>query len=728
MKILFVAAACILSGAIKAQQYTRYVNPMIGTAGTGHTFPGATVPFGLVQLSPETGFSGWDYCAGYRYEDQRIYGFSHTHLSGTGATDLGDILVTPFTGTLADTAVSRFNHRQEKASPGYYEVQLSDYGIKAQLTATAHVGMHRYTYPVAGKQGLVINLKSALVNKAANLETHVLQSQLTQQNKHTLTGFTLTQGWAGKQQVYFAIKLMYPIVSRQWMSDSVSGKNQILALYFEGKNQQVQQVKVALSTVSIDNALENLDREIAGWDFEKIRATAEAEWEAKLRPVQVEGTQKEKEIFYTAMYHAFIAPNNIADVNGQYRGADNKVYQSPGKAYYSTLSLWDTYRALHPLLTILQPARVKEMVGSMLAHEKVDGYLPIWTLWGHENHCMIGNHAIPVIAEAYIKGICTNDLNAALAAVKKSSTVDHKGSDWTSYRKYGYFPADIVTRESVSKTLESAYDDYAVAQLAALAKSKTDYDSFMQRSSSYKKLFDASTGFMRGKLASGQWTTPFDPFAISHAGTAGGNYTEGNAWQYNWHVQHDIPGLIRLMGGAEQFTKKLDTLFTLDSRISGEGSTVDVTGLIGQYAHGNEPCHHVAYLYNYAGQPWKTQDRIGEIRNRFYDNTPGGLIGNDDCGQMSAWYIFCALGFYPVNPVSAQYVFGKPLFAKSTLQVGDKKFTVVAEGLSDHNKYIQQVLLNGKPWPHNYITHSQLMAGGQLIFRMGAAPKQYSTN
>lgn len=729
MRNFLLSAACMLAVSAVAQQnkYTRYVNPMIGTAGTGHTFPGATVPFGLVQLSPETGFAGWDYCSGYRYEDQRIFGFSHTHLSGTGAKDLGDILLTPFTGNIKDSVVSHFSHHQEKASPGYYEVQLSDYAVKAQLTATAHVGVHRYTYPAGIKQGLVINLKSALVNKVEDLETHVLQSQLTQQDNHTLTGFTITQGWAGKQHVYFVIKLMHPITSRQWLSDSTANKNQIVALYFNGKTHPEQQVKVAISTVSISNAMENMKKEVADWNFEQIRSAAEAGWEAKLRLIQIEGSQNEKEIFYTAMYHAFIAPNNIADVNGQYRGVDNKVYEAPNKAYYSTLSLWDTYRALNPLFTILLPDKTRDIVSSMLAHEQVQGYLPVWTLWGHENHCMIGNHAIPVIAEAYIKGICREDLDKALSAVKRSSMVNHKGSDWTTYLKYGYFPADIIKREAVSKTLESGYDDYAVAQLAALANSKTDYDSFMYRSSFYKNVFDAATGFMRGKTASGKWHTPFDPFTISHAGTSGGDYTEGNAWQYNWHVQHDIPELIRLMGGADRFSRKLDTLFMLDSRIAGDGSTVDVTGLIGQYAHGNEPCHHVAYLYSFSGQPWKTADKIAEIIPKFYTNSPDGLIGNDDCGQMSAWYIFSALGLYPVNPVSATYVFGKPMYRKASIQVGNKTLVLKRED-NGTGRYIQRVLLNGRPYMQNHIRHTDLISGGELTFVMGDNPVDYSKN
>jgi len=724
---ILAICCCILMDSFAQQSgYTSFANPMIGTDGTGHTFPGATVPFGLVQLSPETGFVGWDYCSGYRYADNRIYGFSHTHLSGTGAKDLGDILVMPFTGAPADTVVSSFSHSREKASPGYYAVELDDYRIKAKLTTTAHTGFHEYSYPGAKQAGIVINLKSALVNKASELETHVLESRIDIKDDHTLTGYTITKGWAGTQHVYFVIKLQQPIQLHQWLSDSAASRNHILALFFDGRKAFTQKMKVSLSTVSIENAQENMDTELAHWNFDRAKKEADKLWEMRLNKIRIEGTREEKEIFYTSMYHSFIAPNNIADVNGQYRGADNQVYKANDGVYYSTLSLWDTYRALNPLYTIILPDETRNIVSSMLAHQKVQGYLPVWTLWGHENYCMIGNHAIPTIAEAYAKGICKDNIQGAFEATRISSTVDHKGSDWTNYLRYGYFPSDIVTKEAVSKTMESSYDDYAVAKLAELAGKNEARDSFIKRSGFYKNLFDPQTGFMRGKTAAGNWVTPFDPFKLSHAGTGGGDYTEGNAWQYTWHVQHDVPGLIELMGGKEQFNKKLDSLFEQESHVYGDGLTLDVTGLIGQYAHGNEPCHHVAYLYTLSGQPWKAADRISEIIPSFYSNKPDGLSGNDDCGQMSAWYIFGALGFYPVDPVSATYVFGKPLHKKATIRVGEKTFVINAKNLSPDNRYIQQVFLNGKRYYESGIRHADIINGGELNFIMGKEPVDFS--
>ena len=720
----------IFSIACYAQKmkYVQYAKPIIGTAGTGHTFPGATVPFGLVQLSPETGFVGWDYCSGYRYEDKRIYGFAHTHLSGTGATDLGDLLVMPFTGNVQDSIYSEFSHADEQASPGYYEVNLLRYRIKAQLTATAHAGFHRYNFPKTSKAGLVINLKSALVNKAAQVESHVIQSELTLKDKYTLTGYTLTSGWAGKQHLYFVIKLQQPIARHQWLSDSSAHKNHILALFFDSTKSLTQQVKVGISTVSIENAISNLTAEIAHWNFEQTRTEASLQWESKLQKIEIAGTKVQKEIFYTAMYHAFIAPNNIADVNGQYRGVDNTIYTAEKNTYLSTLSLWDTYRALNPLFTIIDPAVTQHTVRSMLAHYKVQRFLPIWTLWGHENYCMIANHSIPVIAEAYVKGICKDNLAEALHAAVTTSTVSHRGSDWESYLKYGYMPSDLVKTESVSKTLESGYDDYAVAKLAALAGDNTTSGQFMKRAAFYKNLFDSTNYLMRGKSSIGNWVTPFDPLKLSHAGSGGGDYTEGNAWQYTWHVQHDVPGLIRLMGGEKKFCNKLDSLFALQSNVYGDGLTLDVTGLIGQYVHGNEPCHHVSYLYAMAGQPWKTSDKIAEIASKFYHNTPDGICGNDDCGQMSAWYIFSTLGFYPVDPVSATYVFGKPLVQNASINLGDKTFSVTAKNFGKDNPYIQQIWLNGKPYDKTYLTHADLVAGGKLVFMMGKNQTLYSKN
>lgn len=698
------------------------VNPFIGTAGTGHTFPGATLPLAMVQLSPETGYAGWKYCSGYRYEDSSILGFSHTHLSGTGALDLGDILLMPFTGevTKKENFKSRFSHDQEHASPGYYSVMLKDYGIQAELTVTQHSGMHRYRY--AGNTGrhLLLDLRHGLTGESReNLERHVIKSNCTIEDHQTISGYTLTKGWAGDKHVYFVMRLQQPFQSYMWISDSAMGRNQRIVFNFSGDKNRELQVKVGISAVSIENARQNLDAEIKGWNFETVKNNAAQAWETYLSAIDVVGTLKQKRIFYTALYHTLIAPNNIADLTGQYRGADNNVYTSPDKTYYSTFSLWDTYRALNPLFTILYPEKTNGIITSMIEHYKVAGYLPVWTLWAHENHCMIGNHSIPVIVDAYLKGIRNYDVNKAYEAIKISSTVNHKNSSWDMYMRYGYLPSDSIKIEAVSTTLENGIDDWCVAQMAKAMDKTDDYQLFMRRSGFYKNLYDSSTRLMRGKKNDGSWVSPFDPLKICHGGTSGGDYTEGNAWHYTWHVQQDVDGLIKLMGGKESFIKKLDTLFTLDSKVYGDGATADVTGLIGQYVQGNEPSHHVAYLYTLAGAPQKTQEKIHTILDRLYSDQPDGLSGNDDCGQMSAWYIFSALGFYPVNPASGQYVFGVPSFSKAVIHTGNKKLTVTAINLSAVNCYIQKVILNGRQYTAPYIRHQDIINGGQLTFIMG---------
>ncbi|MNK00663.1 Glycosyl hydrolase family 92 [compost metagenome] len=702
-----------------------YVNPFIGTAGTGHTFPGATLPSGIIQLSPETGYAGWDYCAGYRYEDKQILGFSHTHLSGTGALDLGDILLMPFTGDTSPKEYykSDFSHSEEKASPGYYSVNLKSYRILAELTATSHVGMHRYTFPAKQKAHVLLDLRHGLVGSTpGRLETHVLESNFKKESNRTLSGYTITQGWAGRKHVYFVLQFNQAFIDYTWVSDSTAKRNQRVIFNFNQPNSSSLMVKVGISTVSVENARQNLTEEVNHWNFEKVRQQGRQKWENELSKIHIEGNDKQKEIFYTALYHSLIAPNNIADVNGAYRGADNKIYTSANKSYYSTLSLWDTFRALNPLYTILYPNKTNGIINSMIEHQQVAGYLPIWTLWGHENHCMIGNHAVPIITDAYLKGIRGYDVEKAYEAMRKSLTVSHKNSDWETYMKYGYLPSDIIKVEAVSTTLENGIDDWSMAQMAKALNKSSDYALFTKRAGFYANLFDPTTGLLRGKQSNGNWVSPFDPFKISHASTSGGDYTEGNAWQYSWHVMQDVDGLIRLMGGKEKFIQKLDSLFAMDSKVYGDGATVDVTGLIGQYVQGNEPSHHVAYLYGLAGAPHKTQEKIKEIVEGLYDNTPNGLSGNDDCGQMSAWYIFSTLGFYPVNPASGQYVFGLPAFEKAVLHVGNKEFVVKAKYLSERNKYIQQIALNGKPYLLPYITHNDLTKGGELVFIMGETP------
>ena len=719
--IIFFGQTSLFTYAQRVEK-VNYVNPFIGTAGTGHTFPGATLPGGMVQLSPETGYAGWKYCAGYRYEDKSILGFSHTHLSGTGALDLGDILLMPFTGEVfsKEDYKSDFSHADEKAGPGYYSVRLKSFDVNAELTASAHAGMHRYTYPARQSGHLLLDLRHGLVGESpGRLESHVIESNFKREDRQTLSGYTITKGWAGRKHVYFVLQLNQPFTNYTWISDSTANRNQRVVFNFNTLKDSQLLVKVGISSVSIENARANLNAEIDHWNFDKVRRSAEQSWERELSSIDIEGTEQQKEIFYTALYHTLIAPNNIADVNGQYRGEDNKVYQSASKTYYSTLSLWDTFRALNPLYTILYPAKTNAIVASMIDHYNVAGYLPIWTLWGHENHCMIGNHAVPIIADAYLKGIRNYDTGKAYEAMFNSLTVNHKNSDWNLYTKYGYLPSDLFKVESVSTTLENGIDDWSLAQVAKAMNKQADFLTFSKRSGFYKNLFDPGTALMRGKNSDGKWVVPFDPFKISHASTSGGDYTEGNAWQYSWHVMQDPDGLIKLMGGKKRFVNKLDSLFTLEPKVYGDGATADITGLIGQYVHGNEPSHHVAYLYTLAGEPYKAQKRINGIVNTQYSNAPDGLSGNDDCGQMSAWYVFSTLGFYPVNPASGQYVFGVPAFKKVVLKVGDKKFVIKAENLGDHNPYILETRLNGKPYKLPWLKHTDLLEGGELTFKMG---------
>lgn len=723
--ILFLFAFITLRfDAVLAQDsdHAKYVKPLIGTAGTGHTYPGATMPFGFVQLSPETGNIGWDYCSGYRYEDKSIMGFSHTHISGTGALALGDLLLMPFTGNeKKDSYRSSFSHDKESASPGYYAVYLNDYKIQAEMIATQRAGYHRYAFN-SNDGHLLIDLKHGIVNNKKELETHVLKSELNIENHNTLSGYTITEGWAGEKHFYFVIKLDEPFVDSVWLSDPKVTRNQRLVLNFKSKNNLLINARVGISTVSIKNAKDNLKAEIGEQNFNSLKQQGYNKWEQYLSTVSIEADQAQKETFYTALYHLLVVPNNIADVNGEYRGVDNKVYTAKDHSYYSTFSLWDTYRAACPLYTILYPEKSNQFINTMLAHFDGKCYLPIWSLWGHENHCMIGNHSIPVIVDAYQKGIRNYDVEKAYQAIKQSSTVAHFNSEWDIYNKYGYFPSDLIKVQAVSKTLESCFDDWCVAQMAKVLNKTEDYKFFSKRAQFYKNVFDPSTKLMRGKRSDGQWVTPFEPFKISHAETVGGDFTEGNSWQYTWHVQHDINGLIKLMGGQKKFGIKLDSLFNFKPIVDGDGSTLDVTGLIGQYVHGNEPSHHVAYLYNYAGEPWKTQQKVALILSTLYDNTPGGLSGNDDCGQMSAWYIFSALGFYPVNPASGIYDLGSPKYKKAVLNVNGRKFIVETKNVNAKNIYIQRVELNGMAYKHNYIRHQDIVKGGHLTFIMGSTP------
>lgn len=697
-----------------AQSYTKYVNPFIGTTATGHTFPGATVPFGLVQLSPETGNFGWDYCSGYRYEDSTITGFAHTHLSGTGGIDLGDVLFFPFEGKEPKKFISRFSHKNENASPGYYSVIL-DNGVKAELTASPHTGLHRYTFNGNARAHILVDIQSMLVDSKEDYEAHLLAGNINVVDHQTLTGYTSTTEWVDRK-MYFIAKFTTPFTGYHFIDGK---KKRRIVLDFAGK--QVE-AKVAISTVSIDGAKLNLS-ETENKSFETVRNEAAKSWDNWLGKIKADGTDEQKTTLYTDLYHLFIQPNNIADLDGKYRGADGKVHRSEDKVYYSTLSLWDTYRAAHPMYSILCPEWDGQIVETMLQHFDAVHALPIWALWGKESYAMIADHSVPIIVDASLKGIKGFDKEKAFAAIKHTLTTNvNPKYNWELYMHYGYLPSDSVHREAVSRTLEAAYDDWCAAQLAKALHKEADYKYFYKRSQFYRNLFDKSTNLMRGRLMNGNWV---EPFAHLDSGqlAIGGDYTEGNAWQYVWQVQHDIPGLIKLMGGNKVFSDKLDTLFTLDSKTFGKGSTLDVTGLIGQYAHGNEPVHHVAYLYTLAGNPAATQMRVRQVHEQFYQNKPDGLSGNDDCGQMSAWDIFTTMGFYPVNPADGHFVFGAPQIEKMSIALpGNKRFIIQAKNLSQANKYVQSITLNGKVYNRPYITYHDIMSGGNLVFVMTDKP------
>jgi predicted alpha-1,2-mannosidase len=703
--------------------YCRYVDPFIGTSDNGHTFPGACLPFGLVQASPETGNDSWRYCSGFHFEDDSIIGFAQTHLNGTGCSDLGDVLILPFSGDIKGGVYkNKFDRSRQIAKPGYYAVHFPDYAIDVEVTATEHTAFYQFTYNQEADPRLLVDLQSGVVWDQEALRTHVLEAKMNMPDSFTITGSQTVSNWVTRQYFY-VIKFDKPYSVKEELPAREGEKGKRLVLQFDLEKGEKLQTKVAISSVSIEGATASMEKENPGWDFDQVKEQAHDKWNDLFSTIEIEGSEEQKINFYTSLYHLYIQPNNIADTDGQYRGVNDSVFTSSTGVYYSTFSLWDTYRAAHPLYTILIPEKVNDFVQSMLDHHKVQGFLPIWTLWGKDNYCMIGNHAVPVIVEAYLKGFNGFDPEEAFEAIKTSLTVSHEKSDWEVYMKYGYYPFDIIEVESVSRTLESAYDDYCAALMAKALGKQADYEYFLERSQFYKNLFDPETKLVRGKDSAGKWREPFDQFILSHASTSGGDYTEGNAWQYTWHVQQDPLGLIDLMGGKEACALKLDSLFVLQETSESEGFVSDVTGLIGQYAHGNEPSHHVAYFYNFLDQPWKTQELVREIFDRFYQPKPDGLCGNDDCGQMSAWYIFSAMGFYPFDPVSMEYMIGAPQIPKATVKLANEKmFVMEAHQLSKENKYVKSVMLNGKPLEGFKITHADIMDGGKLEFEMTDKP------
>ncbi|WP_242695939.1 GH92 family glycosyl hydrolase [Desertivirga brevis] len=734
---MFLAAIVLLAPFITNSQernLTKYVNPFIGTGAvdknslSGSNFPGATVPFGFVQLSPDTRREPEEPASGYDYNDTKIVGFSHTHLSGTGVADLFDILFLPVSGNKDKPYESSFSHNQEQAKAGYYQVKLLDYDVNAELTATEHTGFHRYTYPEKQNAKLLIDLGHSLSKKRNYWQCQIIESNIRIVDNYTIEGYRILTGWAKLRKVFFRAEFLEPIANIELYDGNtirkdakiINGTNLKALASFKLSAQKPLLVKVGLSAVSIENARLNLQQENPDWNFDAKVQEADRKWEKELNKVLVEGTQEQKEIYYTGLYHAFIQPNNIADVNGEYQATDFSIQKAIDNKHYSTFSLWDTYRAAHPLYTLLQEERTAGFINSMIRQYETYGYLPIWQLWGEENYCMIGNHAIPVIVDAALKGIKGFDLNKAYNAVRASSITDHPGSPFSSWDKYKYIPENIQS-QSVSITLEMAYDDWCVSQFAKLLGEEDDFKYFLERSQRYRNLYDNSTGFFRAKNTEGKWIDPFNP--LQYGGNGGNPYTEGNAWQYFWYVPQDIKGLISLVGGNKAFTAKLDKFFTLNAlpeEVNGNAS-----GFIGQYAHGNEPSHHAAYLYNYAGQPWKTQGYVAKVLNTLYNNSSSGYSGNEDCGQMSAWYIFSAMGFYPVNPANGSYQIGSPVLKKAKIQLANgRSFTVTAANVSPINTYIQMIKLNGKPYNQISITHKQIVSGGTLEFIMGSTPNK----
>ncbi len=698
MRLIILLCLLILPLQVSAQRdLTRYVNPFVGTGGHGHTFPGAIVPFGMVQLSPDTRLTGWDGCSGYHYSDSKIYGFSHTHLSGTGISDYGDILLLPSL-KLADSAA--FQHRNEFAAPGYYSVKLDDDNILVELTATARTGLHRYTFPKTENANVIIDLAH---------RDKVIDSDLRRISKTTIVGWRRSQAWAKDQIVYFAAEFSQPFTSYD-----TTGRELRTYFRFDTRSGEPLLVKVAISSVDVDGALRNLRTELNTWNFDKVRADVAAAWNAELKKIQVTGgTEAQLTNFYTALYHAMSAPNLFMDVDGRYRGRDFKIHKADDFSNYTVFSLWDTFRAAHPLYNIIDQKHTRDFIRTFLVQYEQGGRLPVWELAANETDTMIGYHAVSVIADAAAKGISGFDLNKAFEAMKHSAELrQHRGLG--AYIDQGFISMEDE-RESVSKVLEYAYDDWCIAEVARRLGKTADYERYNARAQSYKNMFDAASGFMRPR-SNGNWLEPFDPREVSFG------FTEANSWQYTFFAPQDVSGLIALMGGRRQFAEKLDQLFAAESQTTGR-EQVDITGLIGQYAHGNEPSHHMAYLYNYVGQPWKTQSRVRQIMDQFYKPDPDGLIGNEDCGQMSAWYVLSAAGFYPVTPGSTIYVIGSPLFPEVRFNLENgKSFVVRASGVSERNVYIQSATLNGKPYTKSFLEHSDLMAGGELVLRMGSQP------
>ncbi len=701
-----------------------YVNNHIGTDLHGHTFPGASMPFGMVQLSPDTRLDGWDGCSAFHYSDSVIYGFSHTHLSGTGCSDYGDILLMPFSledpDILYDNFMSKYDKSSVIANPGYYSVYLKDYNINAELTVSQRVGFHKYIYSNKDSQYIILDLE----HRDELLETYVKSISDTR-----FVGLRRSKAWAKNQYQYFVIDFNRPVevIDFKLFDKSQSqrkrtdityeniGKDEYSKLIFKTKDNKTKEllIKVGLSATSTDAAISNLEQEIPNWDFDNIKICAKKEWNKELSKILVyDSNEENKVVFYTALYHSFLAPNIYSDVDGKYRGTDLKIHENKNNKTYSVFSLWDTYRATHPLFTIVQQSRTKDFINTFLDQYKFGGQLPVWELAANETMCMIGYHSVPVIVDAYMKGIRGFDVELAMKAMIDASKEDRLGKK--EFENYGFIPLDLE-HESVSKTLEYAFDDWCIAMFAKEVGKLDEFEEYIQRAQYYKNIFNLDNGFMQARI-NGAWQYPFDPKEVNY------NFTEANSWQYSFYVPHDILSFIELHGGNEKFAHKLDQMFTAESQTSGNNQA-DITGLIGQYAHGNEPSHHMAYLYNYCGKPWKTQEIVRKIMKEQYNSLPSGLCGNEDCGQMSSWYVFSALGFYPVNPANGIYDLGSPIFDTAIIQLENhRRFKIISYENNDENIYVQEIMFNGKTYDKSYITHKQIMNGGCLEFYMGSEP------
>ena len=735
MRILFVSAlvALLTLGACTSKQssqtstdYTQLVNPFIGTDFTGNTYPGAQVPFGMVQLSPDNGLAGWDRISGYFYPDSTIAGFSHTHLSGTGAGDLYDILFMPVTLPYNETAEgdlgihSKFSHNDEEASAGYYRVKLQDYNINVELTATPRCGVQRYTFPKAESM-VILNLKKAM-NWDFTMDSHIEVV-----DSCNIRGYRFSEGWARGQKVYFATRFSRPFKSMEMDNAEIKlkgekvGTSNVARFMFDTEEGEQLTIVTALSGVSVEGAVKNLGAEAPHNDFDQYLAAAKADWNKHLQRIQVVGGEADDQVnFYTALYHSMIAPTIYSDVDGKYYGPDKQVHQADGWVNYSTFSLWDTFRAAHPLFTYTEPERVGDMVQSFIAFYEQNGRLPVWNFWGSETDMMIGYHAVPVIVDAYLKDIGNFDPEKALEACVATANIDeYRGIG--SYKMNGYIPYNVTDKYnsenwSLSRTLEYAFDDFCIAEMAQKMGKTELANEFYERSQNYRNVFNPATGFMQPIDDKGVFQPNFNPDEYT------AHICESNAWHYFWSVQHDIKGLVALTGGQDKFAAKLDSMFTYIPAGSEE-LPIFSTGMIGQYAHGNEPSHHVIYLYNKVRQPWKTQKYAAQVMHELYFNAPAGLCGNEDCGQMSAWYVFSVMGFYPVNPVSGEYEIGTPLFPEMRLNLDNgKTFTVLAPNVSRENIYIQSMKVNGQPYDKSYITHQQIMEGATVEFVMGSQP------